>query len=108
MSKTSAAGGSGPPPGARLYSPAGCGQAGPMRPDGRLPDQLRAIPIVPNYLRSPEGSAHIRAGDTWVVCTASVEERVPMWLKEQGTGGGWVTAEYGMLPRATGSRTSRA
>ena len=78
-----------------------------MRPDGRRPDQLRPITITPDYLKSPEGSALIRAGDTWVICTASVEERLPALLKEQGGGGGWVTAEYAMLPRSTGSRSSR-
>ena len=78
----------------------------PPRPDGRRPDELRPLTITPDYLKSPEGSALIRAGDTWVICTASVEERVPQWLKEAGAGG-WVTAEYSMLPRSTGSRTSR-
>ena len=78
-----------------------------MRPDGRRPDELRPITIIPNYLKSPEGSALIRAGDTWVICTASLEDRLPAWLKDQGGGGGWVSAEYAMLPRSTGSRTSR-
>ncbi len=77
-----------------------------MRPDGRRPDELRPVQIIPNYLKSPEGSALIQAGETWVLCTATVEERVPMWLKEQG-GGGWLTAEYAMLPRATTQRTQR-
>jgi ribonuclease PH len=76
------------------------------RPDGRRPDQLRPTRITPHYLKDPEGSALVQAGDTWVVCTASVEERLPQWLREQGTGG-WVTAEYAMLPRATTSRTQR-
>jgi ribonuclease PH len=77
------------------------------RPDGRRPDQLRHINIVPNYLKDPEGSALVQAGDTWVLCTASVEDKVPAWIKEQGASQGWVTAEYAMLPRATGTRTAR-
>src|SRR5207244_4372707 len=77
-----------------------------MRSDGRRADQPRPITIAPNWLKDPEGSALVRAGDTWVVCAASVEERVPPWLKDAGTG--WVTAEYSMLPRATPTRSSRA
>jgi ribonuclease PH len=77
-----------------------------MRLDGRRPDQLRPFTLTPNWLKDPEGSALVRAGDTWVLCTASVEERVPPWLREAGTG--WVTAEYAMLPRATPTRSSRA
>jgi ribonuclease PH len=76
-----------------------------MRPDGRRPDELRPLIIEPDYLKDPEGSALIRAGSTWVLCTASVEERVPPFLKESGTG--WVTAEYAMLPRATNTRSGR-
>src|SRR5262245_18676069 len=76
-----------------------------MRPDGRRADQLRAVSITPDWLKDPEGSALIRAGETWVVCTASVEERVPPFLKDSGRG--WVTAEYAMLPRATTTRGSR-
>jgi ribonuclease PH len=76
------------------------------RADGRRPDELRPVTILPHYLKAPEGSALIKFGDTWVLCTATVEERVPLWLKEQGTGG-WLTAEYAMLPRATAQRTSR-
>ena len=75
------------------------------RPDGRRPDELRPLTITPDWLKDPEGSALIRAGDTWVICTASVEETVPPFLKE--TGKGWVTGEYGMLPRSTNTRSGR-
>ncbi|MDB4965968.1 MAG: ribonuclease [Myxococcales bacterium] len=76
-----------------------------MRPDGRRPDELRALSITPDWLKDPEGSALIRAGETWVICTASVEERVPPFLKDSGKG--WVTGEYGMLPRSTNTRSGR-
>jgi ribonuclease PH len=76
-----------------------------MRPDGRKPDELRPLTITPDWLKDPEGSALIRAGDTWVICTASVEEKVPPFLKD--TGKGWVTGEYAMLPRATNTRGGR-
>lgn len=76
-----------------------------MRPSGRNPDQLRPITIEPGFSRHAEGSCLISCGGTKVLCTASVEERVPPFLKGQGKG--WVTAEYGMLPRATNSRTAR-
>ena len=76
-----------------------------MRPDGRRPDELRPLTITPDWLKDPEGSALIRAGDTWVICTASVEEKVPPFLKD--TGRGWVTGEYGMLPRSTNTRSGR-
>jgi ribonuclease PH len=75
------------------------------RPDGRANDQLRPIVITPGYNKHAEGSALIEVGDTRVVCTVSVEERVPPFLKGKGTG--WVTSEYGMLPRATTERTQR-
>ena len=75
------------------------------RPDGRRPDELRPLTITPDWLKDPEGSALIRAGDTWVICTASVEEKVPPFLKDSGKG--WVTAEYAMLPRATNTRGGR-
>ena len=75
------------------------------RPDGRRPDELRPLTITPDWLKDPEGSALIRAGDTWVICTASVEEKVPPFLKDSGRG--WVTAEYAMLPRATNTRSER-
>ena len=76
-----------------------------MRPSGRAPDELRPILIKRNYTRHAEGSVLVCCGDTQVLCTASVEERVPMFLR--GKGEGWVTAEYGMLPRSTGSRMGR-
>ncbi len=75
------------------------------RPSGRAPDQLRTITIERGYTRHAEGSVLISFGDTRVLCTASVEDRIPGWLR--GKGEGWVTAEYGMLPRATSSRTQR-
>ena len=76
-----------------------------VRPSGRTPDQLREIIMEPGFAKHAEGSCLIKCGDTHVLCTASVEDRVPPWMR--GTGKGWVTAEYGMLPRATGSRMSR-
>jgi ribonuclease PH len=75
------------------------------RPSGRAPHQLRAVTIERRYTRHAEGSVLITFGDTRVLCTASVEEKVPPFLR--GKGEGWVTAEYGMLPRATGDRTQR-
>jgi len=76
-----------------------------MRPDGRRLDQLRPVVLTRDYLRHPEGSVLVQFGDTKVICTASVEERVPQFLK--GKGQGWVTAEYAMLPRSTNTRTNR-
>jgi ribonuclease PH len=76
-----------------------------MRPSQRLPDQLRSIHITRNYTKHAEGSVLIECGDTKVICTASVDEKVPTHKK--GSGEGWVTAEYGMLPRSTGSRMQR-
>jgi len=76
-----------------------------MRPSGRSPDQLRPIKFTRNYTKHAEGSVLVEFGDTKVLCTATVEERIPRWLK--GKGQGWVTAEYGMLPRSTGSRMGR-
>ena len=76
-----------------------------MRPSGRKPDQLRAVSFERNYIKHAEGSCLVRFGDTHVLCTASLEERVPPWMK--GLGKGWVTAEYGMLPRSTGDRMRR-
>ncbi len=76
-----------------------------MRPSGRSPDELRSVRITRGYLRHAEGSVLIECGDTRIICTASVEERVPPFLR--GGGRGWVTAEYGMLPRATGTRNQR-
>ena len=76
-----------------------------MRPSGRRPDQLRDIRIQRHFTRHAEGSVLVSFGDTQVLCTASVEERLPPWLR--GKGSGWVTAEYGMLPRATNTRNQR-
>jgi ribonuclease PH len=76
-----------------------------MRPSGRKPDELRPVRISRGYTRHPEGSVLIEFGDTRVLCTASVDERVPPFLKGQGKG--WLTAEYGMLPRSTNTRTQR-
>jgi len=76
-----------------------------LRHDGRRPDQLRPVTITRDYLRHPEGSVLVEFGDTKVLCTASLEEKVPAFLKGQGKG--WVTAEYGMLPRSTNTRMSR-
>lgn len=76
-----------------------------MRPSGRRPDELRNITITRNYTRHAEGSVLICCGATQVLCNASVEDRIPPFLR--GKGEGWVTAEYGMLPRSTGSRMGR-
>jgi ribonuclease PH len=75
------------------------------RPSGRAPDQLREVAITRNFTRHAEGSVLIAFGDTRVLCTASVEQRVPGFLR--GKGEGWVTAEYGMLPRSTNERMDR-
>jgi ribonuclease PH len=76
-----------------------------MRSDHRAPNELRATALTPNYIEHAEGSVFIEAGRTRVICTASVEDRVPQFLRNSGKG--WVTAEYGMLPRATSTRTTR-
>ncbi len=76
-----------------------------MRPSGRAQDQMREIKITRKFTKHAEGSVLVEFGDTKVICTASVEERVPGFLRGQGQG--WVTAEYGMLPRSTGSRMGR-
>lgn len=76
-----------------------------MRPSGRAPDELRAVRITRRFTRHAEGSVLIEFGDTHVLCTASVEESVPPFLR--GAGQGWITAEYGMLPRSTHTRTAR-
>jgi ribonuclease PH len=76
-----------------------------MRPSGRQANELREITITRNYTKHAEGSVLVEFGDTKVLCTASVEERIPHFLR--GKGEGWVTAEYGMLPRSTGSRMQR-
>ncbi|MQP64076.1 ribonuclease PH [Niveispirillum sp. SYP-B3756] len=75
------------------------------RPSGRLADQLRAVSLETHFSRHAEGSCFVKFGDTHVLCTASVEEKVPPFLR--GKGEGWVTAEYGMLPRSTHTRTDR-
>ncbi|GAB4530167.1 MAG: ribonuclease PH [Parvularculaceae bacterium] len=76
-----------------------------MRPSGRQPHELRPVTLETGVAKHAEGSCLVKFGDTHVLCTASLEERVPPWLK--GGGKGWVTAEYGMLPRATGERMRR-
>lgn len=76
-----------------------------MRPSGRAPDQLREIKLTCGYTKHAEGSVLIEFGDTHVLCNASVENRIPRFLK--GTGEGWITAEYGMLPRSTHERMGR-
>jgi ribonuclease PH len=75
------------------------------RPSGRRPDELRTVRLTRGFTRHAEGSVLVEFGDTRVLCTASVEERVPPFLRDSGKG--WVTAEYGMLPRATNTRTDR-
>jgi ribonuclease PH len=75
------------------------------RPSGRAPDELRTIVVTPHFTKHAEGSVLVEFGDTRVICTASIEERVPGFLK--GKGSGWITAEYGMLPRATHERSAR-
>ena len=76
-----------------------------LRPDGRQPDQMRQLRITPNYLAHAEGSALIELGQTIVLCAVSIEDRLPPFLR--GSGSGWVTAEYGMLPRSTNTRSPR-
>src|SRR5512138_2547624 len=76
-----------------------------MRPDGRNYNQLRPVTMERGFIRSAEGSVLIAMGGTRVICTCSIEERVPMFLRDQKKG--WVTAEYGMLPRSTSSRMQR-
>ena len=76
------------------------------RPSGRAIDQLRQVTLTPGYAKYAEGSCLVKFGDTHVLCTASVEDKVPPFLRN--TGAGWITAEYGMLPRSTHTRTDRA
>ncbi len=76
-----------------------------MRPSGRDADQMRIVRFTPDFTRHAEGSVLAEFGDTRVLCTASVENRVPPWMR--GKGSGWVTGEYGMLPRATNTRSAR-
>jgi ribonuclease PH len=84
-----------------VTTPTGAGR----RSDGRVPNQLRPVKIVPDYLKFAEGSVLIRVGDTRVICAATIEDRVPGWMR--GKGRGWVTAEYSMLPRAGIERSQR-
>ena len=76
-----------------------------MRPSGRQANEIRQVSFTPDFTRHAEGSVLVEFGDTRVLCTASVEERVPMWMRGKNTG--WVTGEYGMLPRATHTRSQR-
>src|SRR5688572_26960620 len=80
-------------------------QGSPMRPSGRTPDALRAVSLETGAAKYAEGSCLAKFGDTHVLCAATVEEKVPPFLRNSGTG--WVTAEYGMLPRSTHTRTDR-
>ena len=77
------------------------------RTDGRRPNELRPIRIRPHYVDPPEGAALIEMGRTRVLCTASIEGSVPRWMREQQISGGWITAEYSMLPCSTSPRKSR-
>ena len=83
--------------------PNGCAEV--PRADGRAPDQLRPIALARDFLVHPEGSVLVEFGATKVICTATVEDKVPPFLKGQGLG--WITAEYGMLPRSTNTRMGR-
>src|SRR3990172_5063596 len=76
-----------------------------LRKDGRKPDELRGVQIQRSYLPHAEGSVLLEMGNTKVICTATIEEKVPNWLR--GSDQGWITAEYGMLPRSTGTRMNR-
>jgi ribonuclease PH len=80
-------------------------QENPMRPSGRSPDQMRSVTLETGFTPYAEGSCLAKFGDTHVLCNATVEERVPPWMRNSGRG--WVTAEYGMLPRSTHDRTDR-
>src|SRR5208282_5841608 len=75
------------------------------RSDNRTPEQIRPVNIIPDYISTAEGSALIEVGNTRVICTASVDESVPSWMRNSGKG--WITSEYGMLPRSTLTRTPR-
>src|SRR5580704_2501792 len=76
-----------------------------MRPSNRAPDQLRPVTLTPGFAKYAEGSCLVKCGETHVLCAASLDEKMPPFLRN--TGLGWVTAEYGMLPRATHERTER-
>lgn len=78
-----------------------------MRIDGRMADELRPVTISPDYVVYPEGSVLIATGETKVLCNVTVEESVPGWMRAQGIAGGWITAEYALLPRSTHRRTPR-
>lgn len=78
-----------------------------MRIDGRQPDELRPVEIIPNYIQYPEGSVLISTGDTRVLCNASIQDGIPNWMRLRNVPGGWITAEYAMLPRSTQQRTPR-
>ena len=78
-----------------------------MRNDDRRPDQLRPVNLVPDYIIYPEGSVLISVGSTRVLCNTTIEEGVPRWIQNQGVVGGWLTAEYSLLPRSTHTRTHR-
>src|SRR6202162_5319567 len=80
-------------------------RGGNLRSDGRAADQMRPVKITPDFITTAEGSVLIEIGQTRVICTATVDDGVPNFLKGQGKG--WVTSEYGMLPRATDERTNR-
>jgi ribonuclease PH len=75
------------------------------RSDNRAPDQMRVVKIIPEFIRTAEGSCLIEVGNTRVICTATIEENVPNWMRNSGKG--WITSEYGMLPRSTLTRTAR-
>jgi len=75
------------------------------RSDNRAPDQMRPVKIIPDFIRTAEGSCLIEVGNTRVICTATIEENVPNWMRSSGKG--WITSEYGMLPRSTLTRTAR-
>lgn len=83
----------------------GGGEVGLQRVDGRLPNELRPVHVERNYLIHPAGSVLVQMGNTRVICTATIEDRVPLWMRGEGTG--WITAEYGMLPGATAERQPR-
>jgi ribonuclease PH len=78
-----------------------------IRHDGRKPDELRPVHVVPHFVSHPEGSVLISVGDTRVLCNATIEENIPRWMQTQGKPGGWITAEYSMLPRSTHTRSPR-
>jgi ribonuclease PH len=77
------------------------------RQDGRKPDELRPVILMPDYIKYPEGSVLISMGDTKVLCNVTVEEGVPVWMQAGGKSSGWITGEYALLPRSTHTRTSR-